>query len=34
MNQVQLDIDTKVTQVVNGLINAIGLRTSNRAKLI
>ncbi|KAH0709631.1 hypothetical protein KY284_011058 [Solanum tuberosum] len=34
MNQVKLNIDTKVKQVVIGLKRAIGPRTSNRSRLI
>ncbi|KAK4718867.1 hypothetical protein R3W88_017205 [Solanum pinnatisectum] len=34
MNQVQLNMNTKITQVVIGLERAIGLRTSNRVRLI
>ncbi|PHU07492.1 hypothetical protein BC332_23981 [Capsicum chinense] len=33
MNQVQPNMDTMVTQVLIGLTRAIGLRTSNRARL-
>lgn len=34
MNQVQLNVDIKVTQVVIGQTRVIGLRMSNRARLI
>ncbi|KAG5569461.1 hypothetical protein H5410_059227 [Solanum commersonii] len=33
MNQVQLNVDIKVTQVVIGLTRVIGSRMSNRARL-